>query len=151
MLIYVALDKESTGKSLNFRYVKSLEGPAVNFHIQYNFKCDIKSKTKQIITCFKHLQLFHIDVVCFFAGRKLGLTLWGQMGGGELNDFSGVWFGFYKKNTLSGTCFLWRASLSKSLVTVGAAYFLIRAISICAIYFSGVKWPCINKQVLAAH
>lgn len=28
------------------------------------------------------------------------LTLWGQMGGGELKDFSSVGLRFYKKNTL---------------------------------------------------
>lgn len=32
------------------------------------------------------------------------LTLWGQMGGGELKDFSGVGLRFYKKNTLWGPC-----------------------------------------------
>lgn len=67
------------------------------------------------------------------------LTLWGQMGGGELKDFSGVWLGFYKKNTLSGTCFQWRTFPSKSSVTEAEAYFLPPAISISAIHFRGVK------------
>ena len=67
------------------------------------------------------------------------LTLWGQMGGGELKDFSGVWLRFYKKNTLSDTCFQWRTSPSKSLATEVTAYFLVLAISIFEIYFWGVK------------
>lgn len=41
----------------------------------------------------------------FLAKCKQRLTLWGQMGGGELKDFSSVWPAFYKKNTLWGACF----------------------------------------------
>lgn len=91
------------------------------------------------------------NVVCPLPESTPELTLWGQMGGGELKDFSGVWPRFYRKNTLSGTCFQWRASPSKSLVTEVAAYFLVLTISIFAIYFRGVKRLAINKQVFAAH
>lgn len=44
------------------------------------------------------------DTNTLFSETMPELTLWGQMGGGELKDFSGVGLRFYKKNTLWGAC-----------------------------------------------
>lgn len=70
---------------------------------------DVNRYKQQLMrNSFKISAIIQQNVVCPLPESKLDLTLWGQMGGGELKDFSGVWLRFYKKNTLSGTCFPWR-------------------------------------------
>lgn len=98
---------------------------------RYTYK-ETKSLMLEIATIISHSVLFFLS----WMGR-IELTLWGQMGGGELKDFSVVWLRFYKKNILWGHVF-W-ASTSKSSVTEVAAYFPVLSISMFVIYFRGVK------------